>query len=81
MKNLIIIDVDSEREKQIIVGKGPEIPQPQTKEEAREMIINDIRCVCETLKLLIGVASDSGFGKKDEFVTESIKEMSKLLIE
>ena len=28
MKNLIYIDVDTEREQPILIGKGPEIPTP-----------------------------------------------------
>jgi hypothetical protein len=81
MKNLIYIDVDTDREKQILIGKGSEIKTPETREEARDMIINDIKCVCETLKILIDVADFNNYAKKDELITESIKELSKMLVE
>ncbi len=79
MKNLIYIDVDTEREQPILIGKGPEIPTPTNKEEARDMIINDIRCVCETLCILIDVADQNKYALKSELVTESIKQLTKML--
>jgi hypothetical protein len=79
MKNLIYIDVDTEREKPILIGKGPEIANPTNKEEARDMIINDIRCICETLCILIDVADQNKYALKSELVTESIKQLTKML--
>lgn len=81
MKNLITIDVDTEREQPILIGKGSEVPTPTNRDEARDMIINDIKCVCETLCILINVADQNQYAKKDELVTESIKQLTKLLIE
>lgn len=79
MKNLIYIDVDTEREQPILIGKGPEIETPTNKEEARDMIINDIRCICETLCILIDVADQNKYALKSELVTESIKQLTKML--
>jgi hypothetical protein len=79
MKNLIYIDVDTEREKPILIGKGPEVATPTNKEEARDMIINDIRCVCETLCILIDMADQNKYALKNELVTESIKQLTKML--
>lgn len=81
MKNLIYIDVDTEREKPILIGKGPEVPTPTNKDEAREMIINDIKCVCETLCILIDLADYNQYAKKGELITESIKQLTKMLME
>jgi len=80
MKNLIYIDVDTEREKPILIGKGAEVSSPTNKEEARDMIINDIRCVCETLCILIEVADQNQYAKKGELITESIKQLTKMLM-
>ena len=79
MKNLITIDVDTEREQPILIGKGAEIPSPTNKDEAREMIVNDIKCVCETLCILIDVADQNKYALKSELVTESIKQLTKML--
>lgn len=81
MKNLIYIDVDTDREKPVLIGKGSEIPTPTNREEARDMIINDIKCVCETLCILIDVAEQNEYAKKGELVTESIKQLTKLLMD
>ena len=79
MKNLIYIDVDTDREKPILISKGSEVTTPTNKEEARDMIINDIRCVCETLCILIDVADQNKYALKSELVTESIKQLTKML--
>ena len=79
MKNLITIDVDTDREQPILIGKGADIPSPTNKEEARDMIINDIKCVCETLCMLIDVADQNKYALKAELITESIKQLTKML--
>jgi len=79
MKNLITIDVDTDREKPIMIGKGAEVTTPTNKEEARDMIINDIKCVCETLCILIDVADKNKYALKGELITESIKQLTKML--
>jgi hypothetical protein len=79
MKNLITIDVDTDREKPIMIGKGTEVTTPTNKEEARDMIINDIKCVCETLCILIDVADKNKYALKGELITESIKQLTKML--
>lgn len=79
MKNLITIDVDTDREKPILIGKGAEVLTPTNRDEARDMIINDIKCVCETLCILIDVADQNKYALKSELVTESIKQLTKML--
>jgi hypothetical protein len=80
MKNTIYIDVDTEREQQILITKGAE-NQPTNKEEAAKMIINDVACVCEALCTLIHVADQNQYAKKDELITESIKQLTRMLVE
>jgi hypothetical protein len=79
MKNLITIDVDTDRDQPILIGKSSEIESPTNKDEAREMIINDIKCVCETLCILIDVADKNKYALKSELITESIKQLTKML--
>jgi hypothetical protein len=45
------------------------------------MIVNDIACVCEALCTLIHVAEQNDYAKKDELITESIKQLTKMLVE
>ncbi len=78
MKNIITIDVDTEREQPILIGKGAEILSPTNKDEAREMIVNDIKCVCETLCVLIDIADQNKYALKSELITESIKQLTKM---
>ncbi len=80
MKNLIYIDIDTEREQPILIGKGSEITPPETAEEAKAMITNDIACLCEALCSLIHIADQSGYGKKDELVASTIDQLSSLLV-
>jgi len=60
MINSIFIDVDTDREKPIIFGKPPDMTPPENKEEAKEMILNDIISLAEALKTLITMASQNG---------------------
>jgi hypothetical protein len=81
MKNSIFIDVDSDRDQPIIIGKPDEIKAPENAEEAAVMIISDISCVCEALCTLIHMADQNNYGKKAELVAASIKYLNDLLID
>lgn len=79
MKNAIYIDIDTEREQKVLIGKPPEITPPTTPEEASAMITLDISCVCEALCSLIHMADQSGYSTKEELVAASIKHLNDLL--
>lgn len=79
MKNAIIIDIDTDREQPIMLGKPPEIAQPQNAEEASAMIKDDISCVCEALCTLILMANNSGYASKEELVNASVYYLNSLL--
>ncbi len=81
MKNAIYIDIDTDRDQPILIGKPPEIPQPTTPEEAGKMITTDISCVCEALCSLIHMADQNGYAPKKALVETSIKYLNDLLIE
>jgi hypothetical protein len=76
MKNTIYIDIDTEREQPILIGKGPETEQPTTREEAGKMIINDIACVCDAMITLIHVAEQNGYAKKEDLVESAMNQLT-----
>jgi hypothetical protein len=72
MKNTIYIDIDTDREQPILIGKGPETTPPTTREEAGKMIVEDIACVCDALINLIHVADQNEYGTKEDLI-EKVK--------
>ncbi len=81
MKNTICIDIDTTREKQLLVSKGSESEVPTNEEDAKKMIIMDIACLCEGLCELIHVASQNGYGSKEGLVNASIEQLKNLLVD
>ena len=79
MKNIIIIDVDTEREQQLQIGKPSDTTPPTTPEEAKAIILTDISCVAETLNLMINIAHDSGYADKKELINTAIAHLQELL--
>lgn len=79
MKNIIIIDVDSEREQQLQIGKPSDIQPPTTPEEAKAIILNDISCVYETFKTMVNIADQSGYAKKEELIKTAVKNLTEML--
>ena len=81
MKNSIYIDVDTEREQPILIGKGADTVQPETPEGALEMIKTDISCLCEAMCSLVHVADQNGYGSKEQYVTGLIARLNEFLLE
>ena len=79
MKNVIIIDVDTEREQQLQIGKPSDIQAPTSPEEAKAIIVNDIACVFETFKTMVLIADKSGYGKKEDYIKTAITDLNELL--
>jgi hypothetical protein len=79
MKNFIFIDVDTDREKPIVFGKPPDITPPETTEEAKAMILNDIACLAEAISTLILMADQNDYGKKDELAIATVSTIYELL--
>lgn len=78
MKNTLIIDIDTERDTPVKIGKPDNFKQPETKEEAKKVILDDITCVCETLCMLIKLADDNNHHDKNELIKASIFHLNKL---
>jgi len=79
MKNLLYIDIDTDREQPILIGKGQDIIPPTTPEEAANMIITDISSLCEALCSLIHISDQSGYATKESLVNESVKILTNML--
>lgn len=79
MKNIIVIDVDTDRPDQILFGKTPEFPDPTNREEAKEMIITDISHVSGALCTLIDIADYNQYATK-ELLINSVKEQLEILL-
>ena len=79
MKNTIFIDIDTERDRPVLIGKGQDSEVPTNEEDAKGMIAIDIACICEGLCELIHVASQNGYGSKEGFIHASIEQLNKLL--
>ena len=80
MVNAIFVDIDTERDRQIIFSKPQESTPPQNAEEAAKMIIMDIACLSEAVKVLIDVAVDNNYGKREELVKAAITTIQSTLI-
>jgi hypothetical protein len=79
MKNQIIIDIDTEREKPLLIGKGPDYEPPATKEEAKVMIVTDIACVVDGLLSLVHIADQNEYADKTIMIPRIIKELEQYL--
>lgn len=80
MKNVILIDIDTEREgKRILFGKPPDIEPPQTKEEAQQMVLNDIAWLSEAMCTLILLAAQNGYADKNALVDGTVKTITSIL--
>lgn len=81
MKNAIFVEIDTEREQPIMIGKPPEIAPPTTPEETAVMLKNDIACLLEAMCSLIQMADQNSYGKKEDFIKASIDHLNAFLLE
>jgi hypothetical protein len=79
MKNIVLIDIDTEREQPVLIRKPSTIVPPNTPEETKKMLTDDIACTCEALCMMIKMASDNGHGDKEDLVRTSIKYLNDVL--
>ena len=75
MKNVIIIDIDTERENQLQISKQTADSIPSSKEEAKDIVLRDIACICEGLRHMISIADENGFMDKKTLIETSIKHL------
>lgn len=77
MKNVLFIDIDSERTNPgpIIIGKPNEFPRPKNARENAAMVIDDMACLCEALCTLIHLAEDQGIKPSPDSLRDCINHL------
>lgn len=75
MKNIVIVDIDTERKDQITIIGKPEglFTEPKDKEEAKKMVEDDILSLCEGLITIINVAHDNEYNDASYLLQSCIK--------
>lgn len=79
IKNTIIIQIDSESDRQIQFSKPAGILAPTNRDEAGQMLLTDITCMAQAMKTLINVAGNNGYADKNELVNATIKTLYEAL--
>lgn len=77
MKTTINITIDTESKTPISINKPEDITPPTTSEEAKDIIITDIKCLTEALCFMVGVAEDNGYLNGNEMLTQIIVRLNK----
>lgn len=81
MKNIIIIDIDTEREIPVYLNKPQSVAKPTNEDETKKMVLDDLATTCEALLVLIKLADTNKFETKEALVNSSIKYLQSLLVE
>jgi len=81
MKNFICIDVDTDRNPVIMLTKTEKQETPSDFESARDMVLLDISCLCETLAHLIIIAGESEYADKTLLVKATTDRLNDLLVQ
>ncbi len=79
MKNVMIVDIDTDRDRKILIGKSPDTTRPETQDDAINMVNFDIISLTEALCELIYVADLNGYGLKDDYVGHATERLKLLL--
>jgi len=74
MKNILTVDLDTDREETIRICKAPEF-MPSTPEEEAEEVIGDMATLCEGLCTLIHLADQNGIKKGVASLKSCIKHL------
>ena len=77
MKNIIQVDLDSDREQKIIITK-PEgmVEEIGNEKSAKEMVVKDISTLCNGLGTLIQLGDDNKYFNGEELANLCIKYLS-----
>jgi len=83
MKNVIIIDIDTERKDEegnaaapVVLGKPEYLGQPTNEEEAIAMINTDVRSLTEGLITLVMTSDLNGYGKKEDYLSGIVAQLT-----
>ena len=81
MKNQILIDIDTSRDKIVQIKKMESFVPPTNQEEAKKMILEDVSCTFEGLCTLIHIADQNGYGKKEDLVRICVENLTHMISE
>ncbi len=74
MKNIIMVDLDTEREQKIKITKPDNIVKEISDEKtAKEMVVKDISTLCNGIGALIQVGEDNGYFEAEKLSNLCIK--------
>lgn len=79
MKNILFVDVDTERTNPgpVVIGKPNPMAAPKSQEEMAEVVKMDIACLCEAVCTLIHVADQNGIRPSAESLRICIDHLQK----
>lgn len=78
MKNIVILDFDSTKEKPLTILKPNDFIKPETPEAEKKMIMDDISVTFEALRTLIDVAGNNGYADKNSLINTAIEALNKM---
>jgi hypothetical protein len=73
--NIMIVDIDTRRDQNVIIGKPDGFPVPETDTQLKVTIINDMATLCEGLCTLIHLAEQQGIKKSPDSLRDCIKHL------
>jgi hypothetical protein len=76
MKNVLIIDLDTERENALIFAKPEGVTLPTNKDEASTMMLEDIKTLTEALSTMIALSDANGFHTRESLVEAVMKHLN-----
>lgn len=76
MKNIIMVDVDSDRPNQVIFNKPNDFVMPTNEADAKQVVIDDLKTLAHGLGCLIKIAHERGYGDSREMLDETIELLS-----
>lgn len=74
MKNKLVIDIDDERDRKVIIQK---LEEPDSDEEVFELLKTDIETACEGLMSLLTTASDNDVSDKERNIRYVLSHLMK----
>ena len=77
MKNILIIDIDTERSPVVKLSKTEGSGLPKNPDEAKDVIIKDMACITEALCTLINAADQSNFKTTEESIGDVIMHLER----
>lgn len=77
MKNIVIIDIDTERaDNPLIIAKPNKENLPKSREEAKITVLDDIKTLTEGLASLIRHSNANGYASKDILIDAIVKHIN-----